>query len=143
MVLIEYLSNKIQKFTLHQNLSVVTKDIVDTQIIYLDLKNDFSTEKIRILINGRSPFPEWLFIAIILGSVIGGVLLLGVLYVALRKLKHKVMGTTEREDMMQDSLLTGSDRKSFEPLSLRDSEDMAKSKDFKKDEKKRQKELEK
>ena len=43
MVLIEYLSNKLQKFTLHQNLSVVTKDLVDTQIIYLDLKNDFST----------------------------------------------------------------------------------------------------
>ena len=43
MVLIEYLPNKLQKFTLHQNLSVVTKDLVDTQIIYLDLKNDFST----------------------------------------------------------------------------------------------------
>jgi hypothetical protein len=42
MVLIENFSNKLQKFTLHQNLSVVTKQMVDTQIIYIDLKNDFS-----------------------------------------------------------------------------------------------------
>ncbi len=92
MVLIEYMTNKLQKFTLHQNLSVVTKELVDTQIIYLDLKNDFSIEKIRILINGRSPFPEWLFITIILFSIIGGVLFLGVLYVAIVKIRQRLSG---------------------------------------------------
>jgi len=42
---------------LHQNLSVVTTEKIDTQIIYIDLINDFSLEKIRILINGNSPYP--------------------------------------------------------------------------------------
>ncbi len=31
--------------------------MVDTQIIYIDLYNDFSLAKIRILINGYAPFP--------------------------------------------------------------------------------------
>jgi hypothetical protein len=49
--------------------------MVDTQIIYLDLINDFDLKRIRILLNGYSPFPEWKLITIILFSIIGLVLL--------------------------------------------------------------------
>lgn len=37
--------------------------------------------------NGYSPFPEWLLILIILGSIIGGVILLGGIFIGIKKIK--------------------------------------------------------
>lgn len=92
MVLIENFKNTLQKFTLHQNLSIVTTRMVDTQIIYIDLYNDFSFAKIRILINGYAPFPEWKLILIILFSIIGGLILLGLAAFGFKKLRDRQSG---------------------------------------------------
>ena len=43
--------------------------------------------KIRILLNGYSPYPEWKLITIILFSIIGFFILIGVCFISLRKLK--------------------------------------------------------
>lgn len=64
-----------------------TSDFLDTQIIYLDLINDFSLEKIRILLNGRAPFPEWKLITIILFSIIGLFLLIGIFVTLFKRWK--------------------------------------------------------
>lgn len=48
---------RLERATLHRNLSLITTELLDTQIIYIDLVNDFNIEKIRILINGIAPFP--------------------------------------------------------------------------------------
>ena len=77
LVIIESEKSKLDRATLHRNLSLFTSELLDTQIIYIDLINDFTLEKIRILINGRSPYPEWKLITIILFSIIGGLLLMG------------------------------------------------------------------
>lgn len=87
MVVIHEFSNKVEQLSLHRNLSVFTKQKVDTQIIYLDLINDFDIKKIRILLNGYSPFPEWLLITIILFSIIGFVIFLGISFVTFKKIK--------------------------------------------------------
>lgn len=76
-MIIESEKSKLDRATLHRNLSLYTSELLDTQIIYIDLINDFTLEKIRILINGRSPYPEWKLITIILFSIIGGLLLMG------------------------------------------------------------------
>lgn len=47
----------VEQLSLHRNLTVYTEETVDTQIIYLDLINDFDIKKIRILLNGYAPFP--------------------------------------------------------------------------------------
>jgi hypothetical protein len=57
LVVVNSTSNIINQLSLHKNLTVFTKQMVDTQIIYLDLINDFDIKKIRILLNGYSPFP--------------------------------------------------------------------------------------
>lgn len=57
MVIVHQFSNQIQQLSLHRNISVFTKRVVDTQIIYIDLINDFDIKKIRILLNGLAPFP--------------------------------------------------------------------------------------
>lgn len=58
-----------------------------------------------------------MLITIILFGIIGSILLLGVIYVGVVKLRQRLQnGGENNEDMMQDSLLTGSDRKSFEPF---------------------------
>lgn len=71
--------------SLHRNLTVFTVDTVDTQIIYLDLVNDFDIKKIRILLNGWSPYPEWKLITIILFSIIGGLILIAIGFVVFKK----------------------------------------------------------
>jgi hypothetical protein len=50
---------------------VETKETVDTQIINLKFISGFDEKKIRILLNGYAPFPEWKLIMIILFSIIG------------------------------------------------------------------------
>jgi hypothetical protein len=72
-----------------------TPELLDTQIIYIDLINDFNVEKIRILINGLAPFPEWKLITIILFSIIGGLLLLGGGFVAFKKWRDGQKGMGE------------------------------------------------
>jgi len=67
---------------------MVTTELLDTQIIYIDLINDFNLEKIRILLNGRAPFPEWKLITIILFSAIGLLLLIGGGIFGVKKLKQ-------------------------------------------------------
>lgn len=57
LVLVHEHENMIDQLSLHKNLTVFTKHMVDTQIIYLDLINDFDLKRIRILLNGYSPFP--------------------------------------------------------------------------------------
>lgn len=86
--------------SLHRNLSVFTTEEVDTQIIYIDLINDFSLEKIRILMNGRSPFPEWKIIVIVLFSFIGLLLLVAGLVVGGKKIKEYREAT--RESLMTE-----------------------------------------
>lgn len=57
IVIVESEQSKLERATLHRNLSLFTTELLDTQIIYIDLVNDFNIEKIRILINGIAPFP--------------------------------------------------------------------------------------
>lgn len=71
--------------SLHKNLTIFTVDTVDTQIKDLDLINDFDIKKIRILLNGWSPYPEWKLITIILFSIIGGLILIAIGFVAFKK----------------------------------------------------------
>ena len=78
-------SGQLIKGSLHRNLSLFTTELVDTQIIYLDLINDFNLEKIRILLNGRASYPEWKLITIILFSVLGAILLLAAAFVLMQK----------------------------------------------------------
>lgn len=80
------------KASLHRNLSVFTTELLDTQIIFLDLVNDFNLQKIRVLINGRAPFPEWKLITIILFSIIGGILLLGAIIFGVKKWRSMIPG---------------------------------------------------
>lgn len=87
MVVVHEFSNQVDQLSLHRNLSVFTKETVDTQIIYLDLINDFDIKKIRILLNGWAPYPEWKLITIILFSIIGFFMLLGASFVAFKKIK--------------------------------------------------------
>jgi hypothetical protein len=102
VVIVEGMDGQLVKASLHRNLSLVTTELLDTQIIYIDLVNDFNLEKIRILLNGLSPFPEWKLITIILFSVIGGLLLLGGAAVAVKKWRDG-KGTMGEE---RESLLT-------------------------------------
>ena len=69
-------------------MSLFTTELLSTQIIYIDLINDFSLEKIRILLNGEAPFPEWKLITIIIFSIIGGVILLLVGIVVFKKVRE-------------------------------------------------------
>jgi hypothetical protein len=87
---------RLERATLHRNLSLITTELLDTQIIYIDLVNDFNIEKIRILINGIAPFPEWKLITIILFSVIGGLLLLGGAFIGFKKWREGQKGGEER-----------------------------------------------
>lgn len=87
MVIVHEFSNSVDQLSLHRNLSVFTRETVDTQIIYLDLINDFDLKKIRILLNGWAPYPEWKLVTIILFSIIGFFLLMGVSFVAFKKIK--------------------------------------------------------
>lgn len=90
--------------SLHRNLTVFTKQTVDTQIIYLDLINDFDIKKIRILLNGYAPYPEWKLITIILFSIIGFFILVGASVVAFKKYKAYKSQYTPPEE--RTSLLT-------------------------------------
>lgn len=72
--------------------------MVQTQIIFIDVYNDFSLSKIRILMNGYSPFPEWLLILIILGSIIGGVILLGGIFIGIKKIKQNYINNNYNDD---------------------------------------------
>ena len=78
-----------QQLSLHRNLSVFTTKEVDTQIIYLDLYNDFSLKKIRILLNGISPFPEWIIVMSVLFGIVGCLLILGAAVVAIKFVKGR------------------------------------------------------
>lgn len=102
LVIVESEANKLERATLHRNLSLFTTELLDTQIIYIDLVNDFNIEKIRILINGLAPFPEWKLITIILFSVIGGLLLLAAAFVVFRKWQMREKGE-ERETLLTES----------------------------------------
>ena len=84
--------------SLHRNLTVYTEDTVDTQIIYLDLINDFDIKKIRILLNGWSPYPEWKLITIILFSIIGGLMLIATIFVAFKKYQAYKMGYSPSDE---------------------------------------------
>ena len=57
LVVVPEYSDHFKQLSLHKNLSVFTKEEVDTQIIYIDLINDFDLKKIRILLNGYAPYP--------------------------------------------------------------------------------------
>lgn len=87
LVIVHEFSNVVDQMSLHRNLTVHTADTVDTQIIYLDLINDFDMKKIRILLNGWAPYPEWKLIAIILFSIIGFLILSAGAVVGLKKFK--------------------------------------------------------
>lgn len=88
VVIVESEKSKLDRATLHRNLSLFTSELLDTQIIYIDLINDFNREKIRILINGIAPFPEWKLITIILFSIIGFLLLIGAGIFAFKRWKN-------------------------------------------------------
>jgi hypothetical protein len=77
--------------------------LLDTQIIYIDLVNDFSLEKIRILINGRAPYPEWKLITIILFSVIGGLLLVGGAVIGFKKWREGQKDGEGRETLLTEN----------------------------------------
>lgn len=63
--------------------------MIDTQIIFIDVYNDFSLSKVRILINGYSPYAEWKLILIILLSIIGLIILLAVIFIIIQKIRSK------------------------------------------------------
>lgn len=100
LVVLQGQKDGVDRLSLHRNLSVFTTEEVDTQIIYIDLINDFSLEKIRILMNGRSPFPEWKIIVIVLFSFIGLLLLVAGLVVGGKKIKEYREAT--RESLMTE-----------------------------------------
>lgn len=92
--------------SLHRNLTVYTVDTVDTQIIYLDLINDFDMKKIRILLNGWAPYPEWKLITIILFGVIGGMVVVAGAVVGGRKIRAYRAGLVPPDEEQRGSLMT-------------------------------------
>ena len=110
MVVIEEFSSAVSQMSLHRNLTVITKEEVETQIIYLDLVNDFDLKKIRILIGGYGPFPEWKLITIILFSIIGFLILAGVMAVLIKRIRSNRGYTDEMGDEgkkeVRESLMT-------------------------------------
>ena len=100
VVIVEDLSRVLKRATLHRNLSLITSNLLDTQIIYIDLINDFNHEKIRILLNGLAPFPEWKLILIIVFGIIGLALILGVAIVIIKKAKESQGVPVEERDTM-------------------------------------------
>lgn len=100
IAIVENLQSNIQRASLHRNIGLFTTQLLDTQIIYIDLKNDFNTEKIRILINGIAPFPEWKLITIILFSIIGGLLLIGGSVLGFKKWKDSQPTMGEERDTL-------------------------------------------
>jgi hypothetical protein len=60
---------------MHKNIQIITSQELETQIIYLELSNDFSTEKLRLYMHGTSPSPEWKLVLIIIMSIIGAAIL--------------------------------------------------------------------
>lgn len=89
MVAIKQFTNGLEQMSLHRNLTVITQERVETQIIYIDLINDFDLKKIRILISGYGPFPEWKLITIILFSIIGFFILAAGAFLAIRIIKNR------------------------------------------------------
>ena len=98
MVVIKEFDNKVDQLSLHRNLTVITKEQVETQIIYIDLINDFDLKKIRILINGYGPFPEWMLILIILGSIIGGLFLMAAVFVVIKRVRDNGGGYSGQDE---------------------------------------------
>ena len=98
MVVIKEFDNKVDQLSLHRNLTVITKEQVETQIIYIDLINDFDLKKIRILINGYGPFPEWMLILIILGSIIGGLFLMAAVFVVVKRVRDNGGGYSGQDE---------------------------------------------
>lgn len=88
---------------MHRNLSLFTTELLDTQIIYIDLVNDFNIEKIRILINGIAPYPEWKLITIILFSIIGALLLIGGAFFGFKKWQAGRKIGEERETLITEN----------------------------------------
>ena len=104
VAIIETGGRYIDRASLHRNLTLLTTELLDTQIIYIDLINDFNIKNIRILLNGRAPFPEWKLILIILCSIIGGVVLIGVAVVVVKKVKQYRM--LDEEEEPRETLIT-------------------------------------
>jgi hypothetical protein len=100
MIIVENNGDSLNRASLHRNLSMLTTELLDTQIIYIDLVNDFNLEKIRILLNGRAPFPEWKLITIILFSAIGFLLLIGGGVLGVKKLREAMKVTSEERETM-------------------------------------------
>lgn len=69
------------------------------------------------MINGNSPYPEWKFIMIILFAIVGGVGVVVGLFLGVKLLRRKYGGIVDQSET-RESMLTASDRRSFEPLVL-------------------------
>jgi len=42
---------------MYKNVQLITKEELQTQVIYIDISNDFSLERIRVYLHGTSPYP--------------------------------------------------------------------------------------
>ena len=102
MVVIKEFESSVDQLSLHRNLTVITKEEVETQIIYLDLINDFDLKKIRILINGYGPFPEWKLIMIILFSIIGFLILMAAAFVVIKRVRQNRGEYQPDEEVKED-----------------------------------------
>jgi hypothetical protein len=88
--------------SVHRNLTLFTTELLDTQIINLRLINDFSEQRIRVLLNGLAPFPEWKLITIIIFSILGGILLILIAIFGIKKWRESSNTGEERETMVTE-----------------------------------------
>ena len=90
---------------MYKNVQLITKEELPTQVINLNLINDFSTEKIRIYLHGTTTYPEWKIVLIVVMSIIGAGILGAAGLFAFKFWKAKRSGGFEEQ---RSSLLTES-----------------------------------
>ena len=90
---------------MYRDIQLFTKEELETQVIKIDVINDFSTEKIRVYLHGTSPYPEWKIVLIVVMSIIGAAILGGVGFFVFRFIKARRSGGFEEQ---KSSLLSES-----------------------------------
>lgn len=102
MILIDPFSEKVKELSIYKNIQIITKEELETQILYLELRNDFSKDTLRLYMHGTSTYPEWKVVLIVVFSIIGLAVLAVVGLFAFKFMKARRQGSQYQESLMSD-----------------------------------------
>lgn len=92
LLLIDPLSNTVKELSMYKNVQLITTEELETQVINLEISNDFSSDKIRIYLHGTSHYAEWKIVLISVMSIIGFGILVGVGFFIFKFVKARRSG---------------------------------------------------